>query len=45
MPLPDKPTYRVSEIAYYYGVSENAVYTWITHGKLDAILTPGLMYK
>jgi len=37
--LPDKPTYRVSEIAYYYDVTPSTVYTWIRKGMLDVVLT------
>jgi excisionase family DNA binding protein len=40
-PLPNRPTLRVSEVAYYYGVSERCVYMWIEHGKLDTVHTPG----
>jgi excisionase family DNA binding protein len=39
--LPNRPTLRVSEVAYYYGVSERCVYMWIEHGKLDTVHTPG----
>lgn len=38
--LPDKPTYRVSEVAFYYGVSERTVYLWIEHRHLDTVQTP-----
>lgn len=38
--LPDKPTFRVSEIAAYYDVSERTVYLWIEHGHLKTISTP-----
>jgi len=38
--LPDKPTFRVSEVAFYYGVSERTVYLWIEHNHLETILTP-----
>lgn len=41
MALPDKETYRISEIAYYFDVSDNSVRTWIEHGKLEVIYTPG----
>jgi excisionase family DNA binding protein len=40
-PLPNRPTLRVSEVAYYYGVSERCVYMWIAHGKLKTEHTPG----
>ena len=39
--LPDKATFRVSEVAEYYGVSERSVYLWIEHGHLKIIMTPG----
>jgi excisionase family DNA binding protein len=38
--LPDKPTFRVSEIAWYYGVTERTVYLWIEHKHLKTIQTP-----
>jgi excisionase family DNA binding protein len=38
--LPDKPTFRVSEVAVYYGVTERTVYLWIEHKHLETILTP-----
>lgn len=39
--LPEKATYRVSEIATYYGVTERTVYLWIEKGQLETIQTPG----
>lgn len=39
--LPDKPTYRVSEVASYYGVTERTVYIWIERGQLKTVQTPG----
>ena len=38
--LQNKPTYRVSEVALYYGVTERTVYLWIEHGHLATISTP-----
>ena len=38
--LPDKPTFRVSEIASYFSVSERTVYLWIEHKHLETIQTP-----
>jgi predicted site-specific integrase-resolvase len=38
--LPNKPTYRVSEVAYYYSVTPRTVYTWIKNGVVDVKLTP-----
>jgi excisionase family DNA binding protein len=38
--LPDKSTYRISEIAYYYGVTERTIYLWIENNHLKTILTP-----
>lgn len=38
--LPNKPTYRVSEVAYYYSVTTRTVYTWIKNGVVDVKLTP-----
>jgi excisionase family DNA binding protein len=38
--LPDKPTFRVSEVALYYGVTERTVYLWIEHKHLETIMTP-----
>ena len=43
-PVPDlasKPTYRVSEVAAYYDVTERTVYLWIAHGHLATEATPG----
>lgn len=39
--LPDKPTYRVSEVAYYYSVTEQTVRTWLAHSLLESEPTPG----
>ncbi|MFH0980865.1 MAG: helix-turn-helix domain-containing protein, partial [Planctomycetota bacterium] len=39
--LPDKPTYRISEVAAYYSVTERTVYLWIQHGQLKTEVTPG----
>jgi excisionase family DNA binding protein len=39
--LADKPTYRVSEVAAYYDVTERTVYLWIAHGHLQTEATPG----
>jgi len=39
--LADKPTYRVSEVAYYYGCTEQTVRVWIDHGHLETVDTPG----
>ena len=38
--LPKKPTYRVSEVALYYGVTERTVYLWIEHKHLETVMTP-----
>ena len=38
--LPEKPTYRISEVALYYGVTEMTVYLWIEHKHLSTVLTP-----
>jgi len=38
--LPDKPTFRVSEVANYFDVSERTVYLWIEHGHLAIEYTP-----
>jgi excisionase family DNA binding protein len=38
-PFQDKPTYRISEVAYYYGVSTKTIYTWITKGLIDVAFT------
>ena len=38
--LPDKATYRVSEVAAYYDVTERTVYLWIEHGHLATVATP-----
>lgn len=38
--LPDKGTFRVSEVAAYYDVTERTVYLWIEHGHLETVLTP-----
>jgi|APSaa5957512622_1039677.scaffolds.fasta_scaffold88391_1 excisionase family DNA binding protein len=38
--LPLRPTLRVSEVAYYYGVTERTVYLWIQHGHLLTEKTP-----
>ena len=38
--LPDRPTLRVSEVAFYYGVSERCVYLWIENNHLKTVQTP-----
>ncbi len=38
--LPEKPTYRISEVAFYYGVTERTVYLWIEHKHLKTVQTP-----
>ncbi len=38
--LPDKLTYRISEVAFYYGVTERTVYLWIEHKHLKTVQTP-----
>jgi hypothetical protein len=38
--LPDKPTFRVSEVAAYFDVSERTVYLWIEHAHLSIEYTP-----
>lgn len=43
--LPDKPTYRVSEVAFYFGVTGRTVYVWIENGKLEIELTPMGQYR
>ena len=45
MDLPNKPTYRVSEVAWYYGVTDRTVYLWIEHGHLKTIKTPRGQYR
>jgi predicted site-specific integrase-resolvase len=37
--LPNKPTYRIAEIAEYYDVTRSTVYVWIRRGMLDTSLT------
>jgi len=37
--LPDKPTYRIAEIAEYYDVTRSTVYVWIRRGLIDSVLT------
>jgi excisionase family DNA binding protein len=39
--LADKPTYRVSEVAMHFDVTERTVYLWIAHGHLRTEQTPG----
>lgn len=43
--LPNKPTLRVSEVAYYYGVTDRTVYLWIEHKHLETIMTPKGQYR
>lgn len=43
--LPNKPTFRVSEVAWYYSVTERTVYLWIEHGHLKTIKTPRGQYR
>lgn len=38
--LPDKPTYRISEIARYYSRTRRTIYSWINKGLLDTVMTP-----
>lgn len=38
--LPNKPTYRVSEVAKYYDVTPRTVYTWIAKGVITVTFTP-----
>jgi excisionase family DNA binding protein len=38
--LPGKATYRVSEVAGYFDVTERTVYLWIEHGHLEVEFTP-----
>jgi len=38
--LPEKPTYRVSEVAWYFDVTERTVYLWIENGHLKTVKTP-----
>ncbi len=40
MTFPDKPTYRIEEVALYYGVTNRTVYLWTEHHLLDIVLTP-----
>lgn len=44
-PLPNRPTLRVSEVAFYYGVTERTVYLWIEHGHLKTELTPAGQWR
>ena len=37
--LPNKPTYRISEVAEYFNITPRTVYRWIADKKLCAILT------
>lgn len=34
--LPDKPLFRVDEVADYFSVSKQTIYLWIDHGHLKA---------
>jgi excisionase family DNA binding protein len=34
--LPDKPLYRVDEVADHFNVTTRTVYLWIDHGLLEA---------
>jgi len=43
--LPEKPTYRVSEIAWYFDVSERTVYLWIENKHLETVLTPSGQWR
>jgi excisionase family DNA binding protein len=43
--LPDKPTFRVSEVAFYFDVTERTVYLWIEHKHLETILTPSGQWR
>ena len=43
--LPGRPTLRVSEVAYYYGVTERTVYLWIENGHLKTVLTPAGQWR
>lgn len=38
--LPEKRTYRLSEVAAYYDVDERTVRLWIEHGHLKVEYTP-----
>jgi hypothetical protein len=43
-PLPGlvvKPTYLVSEVAYYFSCSPGTVRMWCAHARINAIETPG----
>jgi len=43
--LPEKPTYRVSEVAWYFDVTERTVYLWIENGHLKTVLTPSGQWR
>jgi len=43
--LPNRPTLRVSEVAWYYGVTERTVYLWIENGKLKTEKTPAGQWR
>lgn len=34
--LPEKPLWRVDEVAAYFDVARSTVYLWIDHGLLEA---------
>lgn len=34
--VPEKPLFRVDEVAAYFDVSRSVVYLWIDHGLLEA---------
>lgn len=38
--LPERATYRVGEVAIYFGVTDRTVYLWIEHGHLKIERTP-----
>jgi excisionase family DNA binding protein len=38
--LPDKPTFRIDELAVHFGVSQRSIRRWITAGRLVAFRFP-----
>ncbi|OPY05430.1 helix-turn-helix transcriptional regulator [Syntrophorhabdus aromaticivorans] len=39
--LPDKPFFRVDEVAKYFSVSKSSVYRWIDEGRLQSVKVAG----
>lgn len=38
--IPNKPNYRIKEVAWYIGVSRSTVKRWINSGSLESIRFP-----